>query len=30
VTMAVAVVCLNRLFWRQLYRLAEQRFSLTT
>ena len=30
VTMAVAVVCLNRIFWRQLYRVAEQRFSLTT
>jgi NitT/TauT family transport system permease protein len=30
VTMAVTVVMLNRLFWRQLYRLAEQRFSLTT
>ncbi|HEV8071554.1 MAG TPA: ABC transporter permease subunit [Planctomycetaceae bacterium] len=29
VTMAVAVVLLNRSFWRQLYRLAEQRFSLT-
>ena len=30
VTMAVAVVLLNRSFWRQLYRLAERRFSLTT
>jgi NitT/TauT family transport system permease protein len=30
VTMAVTVVLLNRLFWRQLYRLTEQRFSLTT
>jgi NitT/TauT family transport system permease protein len=30
VTMAVTVVLLNRLFWRQLYRLSEQRFSLTT
>ncbi len=30
VTMAVAVVLLNRSFWRQLYRVAEQRFSLTT
>jgi NitT/TauT family transport system permease protein len=29
VTMAVAVVLLNRSFWRQLYRVAEQRFSLT-
>jgi NitT/TauT family transport system permease protein len=30
VTMAVTVVVLNRLFWRRLYRLSEQRFSLTT
>jgi NitT/TauT family transport system permease protein len=30
VTMAVTVVMLNRLFWRRLYRLSEQRFSLTT
>ncbi|HXY37744.1 MAG TPA: ABC transporter permease subunit [Planctomycetaceae bacterium] len=30
VTMAVTVVLLNRSFWRQLYRVAEQRFSLTT
>jgi NitT/TauT family transport system permease protein len=29
VTMAVTVVVLNRSFWRQLYRVAEQRFSLT-
>jgi NitT/TauT family transport system permease protein len=29
VTMAVTVVLLNRSFWRQLYRVAEQRFSLT-
>jgi NitT/TauT family transport system permease protein len=28
VTMAVTVVLLNRAFWRRLYRLAEQRFSL--
>ena len=30
VTMAVAVVLLNRSVWRQLYRVAERRFSLTT
>jgi NitT/TauT family transport system permease protein len=30
VTMAIAVVLLNRSFWRKLYRLAENRFSLTT
>jgi NitT/TauT family transport system permease protein len=29
VTMAVAVVTINRLFWKRLYRLAEDRFSLT-
>jgi NitT/TauT family transport system permease protein len=29
VTMAVAVVTINRLFWRRLYRLAEDRYSLT-
>jgi NitT/TauT family transport system permease protein len=27
-TMAVVVVLINRLFWRRLYRLAEQRFRL--
>jgi NitT/TauT family transport system permease protein len=30
VTMAVTVVLLNRSFWRRLYRVAEQRFSLTS
>jgi len=29
VTMAVAVVTINRLFWKRLYRMAEERFSLT-
>ena len=29
VTMAVAVVTINRLFWKPLYRLVEDRFSLT-
>jgi NitT/TauT family transport system permease protein len=29
VTMAVAVVTINRLFWKPLYRLVEERFSLT-
>jgi NitT/TauT family transport system permease protein len=29
VTMAIAVVTINRLFWRRLYRLAESRYSLT-
>jgi NitT/TauT family transport system permease protein len=29
VTMAIAVVTINRLFWRRLYRLAEDRYSLT-
>ena len=27
-TMAVAVVLINRLFWKRLYRLAEERYSL--
>jgi len=30
VTMALAVVTINRLFWKRFYRLAEERFSLTT
>jgi NitT/TauT family transport system permease protein len=30
VTMAVTVVLLNRSFWRRLYRVSEQRFSLTS
>jgi NitT/TauT family transport system permease protein len=29
VTMAIAVVTINRLFWKPLYRLVEDRFSLT-
>jgi NitT/TauT family transport system permease protein len=29
VTMAVAVVSINRLLWKRLYRLAEERYSLT-
>ncbi len=28
VTMAVSVVCLNRLIWKRMYRLSEERFSL--
>jgi NitT/TauT family transport system permease protein len=28
VTMAVAVVTINRLFWKRLYRIVEERFSL--
>jgi NitT/TauT family transport system permease protein len=28
VTMAVAVVIINRLFWKRMYRMAEQRFAL--
>jgi ABC-type anion transport system duplicated permease subunit len=27
--MAIAVVTINRLFWKRLYRLVEDRFSLT-
>jgi NitT/TauT family transport system permease protein len=30
VVMAIFVVLVNRLFWKRLYRLAEDRFSLTT
>jgi len=29
VTMAVAVVSINRLLWKRLYRLAEERYCLT-
>jgi NitT/TauT family transport system permease protein len=28
VTMALAVVLINRLFWKRIYRLAEARYSL--
>ena len=28
VTLAIAVVTINRLMWRRLYRLAERRYSL--
>jgi NitT/TauT family transport system permease protein len=30
VTMALSVVLINRLFWKRMYRLAEDRYSLTT
>jgi len=28
VTMIIVVVCLNRYFWRRLYRLAESKFRM--
>ena len=28
--MTISVVCVNRVFWRKLYAVAEERFSLNT